>query len=128
MQWSMKIDSSLKKKTRNYLSWRNKKKPIRKEIENYLLHAAVESYEYVTLKMDPRNELGIIISEIINFGSEITKTCDKLKDKVVFVQYNYPLIKWIRSPKKIKDKLKDYSTRKRLEFFWRKKISIIISV
>ena len=128
MQWSMKIDSSLKKKPRNYLSWRNKKKPIRKEIENYLLHAAVESYEYVTLKMDPRNELGIIISEIINFGSEITKTCDKLKDKVVFVQYNYPLIKWIRSPKKIKDKLKDYSTRKRLEFFWRKKISIIISV
>ena len=57
MQWSMKIDSSLKKKTRNYLSWRNKKKPIRKEIENYLLHAAVESYEYVTLKVDPRNEL-----------------------------------------------------------------------
>ena len=100
MQWSMKIDSSLKKKPRNYLSWRNKKKTIRKEIENYLLHAAVESYEYVTLKMDPRNELGIIISEIINFGSEITKTCDKLKDKVVFVQYNYPLIKWIRSPKK----------------------------
>ena len=49
MQWSMKIDSLLtkkqnKKETRNYLLWR--KKTIRKEIENYRLHA-VESYEWI---------------------------------------------------------------------------------
>ena len=43
-----------------------KKKPIRKEIENYLLHAAVESYEYVTLKMDPRNELLLSLKLLIS--------------------------------------------------------------
>ena len=52
----MKIDSSLKK-NKKLLVVKKQKKTIRKEIENYLLHAAVESYEYVTLKMDPRNEL-----------------------------------------------------------------------
>ena len=55
----------IEKKTRNYLSWRNKKKPIRKEIENYLLHAAVESYEYVTLKLDPRNELLLLSLKLL---------------------------------------------------------------
>ena len=48
----------IEKKTKKLLVVKKqKKKTIRKEIENYLLHAAVESYEYVTLKMDPRNEL-----------------------------------------------------------------------
>ena len=55
----------IEKKTRNYLSWRNKKKTIRKEIENYLLHAAVESYEYVTLKMDPHNELLLLSLKLL---------------------------------------------------------------
>ena len=62
----MKIDSSLKKKQEITCREETKKKTIRKEIENYLLHAAVESYEYVTLKMDPRNELLLSLKLLIS--------------------------------------------------------------
>ena len=102
MQWSMKIDSLLtkkqnKKETRNYLLWR--KKTIRKEIENYLLYA-VESYEWIR-DFENWSTINYYYLKLLISAQRYTKTCDKLKDKVVFVQYNYPLIKWIRSPKKI---------------------------
>ena len=57
---------SIEKKNKKLLVVKKQKKTIRKEIENYLLHAAVESYEYVTLKMDPRNELLLSLKLLIS--------------------------------------------------------------
>ena len=56
----------IEKKNKKLLVVKKQKKTIRKEIENYLLHAAVESYEYVTLKMDPRNELLLSLKLLIS--------------------------------------------------------------